>query len=543
MPHSSTVLETMDISNSRRGACDRCRGQKLRCVGPAKPISNPGSRYQRNEIPCQRCKRAKAECYSVGPTPRRRPTLDRRHEDRVIDMRSRSEVPSIISRQQRNSLPAQSFAGAATGPVRAQNGQALNQAPQGSATSQDYDLQSYRPIPDVDTPSTMRTTSSDWTTYIQDDDMDWNDISLETRSQVLGADLTLGRGSAIDNSRNQNMIDITANPTSVEWNSGHINTNTCLDNIGSINNASFNALRHSDLTHRTSLAGQSEIPSKELAQNLESSKAGIRELARLNEKLLSGKSSFEDLSPQKGVENDQWKIGQILQNCQDFLSILWRFRSSSFQPEAIASRTVSEWSSPGENERLKHNSRLHPPARQSTSSSAIQPLPYSGMSSASSSSRSSSTSSTPAAPYLEIPTLLSILSCYTSVLQSFDNLFTPMLKGITRSTPFIPTTLSGIRLDGFELDDYNTLQLECLTSVSYNMLQRMETILVGTSGCGGLLSQAGGGLLADKVFAGLIDALYDKNERNDGLHRIGKRELRAKRLILEIQAALKVIDL
>lgn len=147
-------------------------------------------------------------------------------------------------------------------------------------------------------------------------------------------------------------------------------------------------------------------------------------------------------------------------------------------------------------------------------------------------------------PSLEIHTLLSILSCYAYILQSYDNLFTPIHDAVvTRSTPTIPVTLNGLRLDGFELDGHNTLQLECLTSVSFNMLEKIENILIGSPRHGGIFGQGRGGLLQDKRFAGLIDALYDSNEQNTLSHGNGKREVRPKRLIREIQAALKVIDL
>jgi hypothetical protein len=50
-------------------------------------------------------------------------------------------------------------------------------------------------------------------------------------------------------------------------------------------------------------------------------------------------------------------------------------------------------------------------------------------------------------------------------------------------------------------------------------------------------------MLGDKLSAGLIDALFEHNETNSLLHGQGKREVAAKRLIREIQAALKQLDL
>ena len=64
----------MDMSSHRQSACDRCRGQKLRCAGLANPVHDRHSRYVRNQTPCDRCRKAQVECYSIRPIPRKRDT-------------------------------------------------------------------------------------------------------------------------------------------------------------------------------------------------------------------------------------------------------------------------------------------------------------------------------------------------------------------------------------------------------------------------------------------------------------------------------------
>ncbi|KAH7323770.1 hypothetical protein BKA65DRAFT_567628 [Rhexocercosporidium sp. MPI-PUGE-AT-0058] len=61
----------MEDETGRQAACNRCRGQKLRCIGVINPIFKSRSRLQRSEIPCERCKRVKVVCYSIRPAPRR----------------------------------------------------------------------------------------------------------------------------------------------------------------------------------------------------------------------------------------------------------------------------------------------------------------------------------------------------------------------------------------------------------------------------------------------------------------------------------------
>jgi hypothetical protein len=234
------------------------------------------------------------------------------------------------------------------------------------------------------------------------------------------------------------------------------------------------------------------------------------------------------MSAQKGFKASRRSTGQTLHHCQEFLLILKGIKYSCPTPDPSVPRPKPDWS-------FMTEGRLDDGPSQTRQGSTTPSASYG--STASSSGRSLSASLTPS---LEIPTLLSILFCYTYLLQSYDDLFISILDAVTRPSPVIPPTLSGLRIDGFELDGHNTLQLECLINVSYNLLEKIETLLIGSTGHSGLLSQAKGGLWGGKLFADLIDALYEPNEQTSVT---GKREVRAKRLIREIQAALKVMDL
>lgn len=513
--------------NRRQGACDRCRGQKLRCVGLAKPIFSSGSRFQHNEIPCERCKKAKVACYSVRPAPRRTTTApDSNHDTQA--------------------------AGTQSGPERRSSNQTVtgSRPPQNTQRSNSVDSlndqQSDQQVRDIDALSAMPTMSSEWMTYLQDHEM-----GCETRPWMLDSNHpNFCQDSAMDSLGDRSMIDLMSQAASVEGNPVQFAIDANFSQTGSTHHASSRRQRQSNPDRRMSSSSKTGWPPQSLVQNLESTKACIRALAKFNERLLHEKSSLEDASTsaQKGLESGQQFIGQTLHRCQDFLSILRRLKSClCSDSDSNTSRTAPEWSYSTEGGGSSDDGiHLHPRSRQSNSSSAAQSRSHSGLSSFTPSSRSlSSTSQTPAAapPVLEIPILLSILSCYACILQSYDDLFTPIFDAVTRSTPTVPATLTGLHLDGFGLDGHNTLQLECLTNVSFNLLEKIENILVGSPGHGGLFNQARGGLLGDKLFAGLIDALYDQNEQNAVSQRNGKREVRAKRLIREIQAALKTIDL
>ncbi|KAK2030516.1 hypothetical protein LX32DRAFT_651487 [Colletotrichum zoysiae] len=66
---NNTNINTTNANNSRRSACDRCRGHKLRCVRPsdgAFPAEGNGTALP----PCERCVKAGAECLHTLRTRR-----------------------------------------------------------------------------------------------------------------------------------------------------------------------------------------------------------------------------------------------------------------------------------------------------------------------------------------------------------------------------------------------------------------------------------------------------------------------------------------
>jgi Fungal Zn(2)-Cys(6) binuclear cluster domain len=63
---------SMNTEISRRSACDRCRGQKLRCVRQSPPRSQAGD--EPPLVPCDRCLKAGAACINNIDPPRRRLT-------------------------------------------------------------------------------------------------------------------------------------------------------------------------------------------------------------------------------------------------------------------------------------------------------------------------------------------------------------------------------------------------------------------------------------------------------------------------------------
>jgi hypothetical protein len=147
---------------------------------------------------------------------------------------------------------------------------------------------------------------------------------------------------------------------------------------------------------------------------------------------------------------------------------------------------------------------------------------------------------------LELPILFSILFCYTSILASYEKIFLSIVEAVKGPTPTIPPTLSGLRIDGFELDGNNTLQLECLLNVSYTLLEKAERLLFG-SGAAQEGDGSGNGIIPEKLATGLRDAPLEAGSRDENDFANGREsgnsEARVKRLIREIQTVLDGIDL
>jgi hypothetical protein len=80
-----------------------------------------------------------------------------------------------------------------------------------------------------------------------------------------------------------------------------------------------------------------------------------------------------------------------------------------------------------------------------------------------------------------MPTTLTILTCYTWLLQSYDAIFSRIRASLLSQPKLapqsIPAILPGLHIGGFDLGDRNDLQIEILIQVSSRMLERIEETL------------------------------------------------------------------
>jgi hypothetical protein len=229
---------------------------------------------------------------------------------------------------------------------------------------------------------------------------------------------------------------------------------------------------------------------------------------------LKGSSADSEFSPARNA------VGRVLNSSQNFLDILQRLKYPSSSSPTRFSSECSYSGDPSDNEDgfwtpiSKTPISVNPsnndsfiPSLQSISSREEQvdaPLKH----------------STPLV--LEIPTVLSILTCYTYILQIYDNIYTQIYTKVMQSSlsssPLsnIPATLPGLSLGGFSIDNQNHLQMDVLIEISSRMLMRMEKMLgidpQTNLGDEGAAISRKKGLLSSPSSVAILEVLFQQEE-------------------------------
>ncbi|GLI77213.1 hypothetical protein PoHVEF18_005499 [Penicillium ochrochloron] len=106
---------------------------------------------------------------------------------------------------------------------------------------------------------------------------------------------------------------------------------------------------------------------------------------------------------------------------------------------------------------------------------------------------------------LDVPTMFSVLSCYTSLLRIYEVVFSHIHTSLGASNSVrqrLLPPLPGVHLCGFKLEKHQNLQLEILGRVSLHMLNRLEKILDDISRAGvnsGILEESNAAQLLNMV--------------------------------------------
>lgn len=112
---------------------------------------------------------------------------------------------------------------------------------------------------------------------------------------------------------------------------------------------------------------------------------------------------------------------------------------------------------------------------------------------------------------MDIPSMLTILNCYTCLLKIFETVFFAIQYSLNVSpiSPLyakLPPTVPGFEISGFQLKNYRSLQIKILIQVSRHMLDSMEKSL--GFGCEkGEIS----GIFGNPVFKALLQTLLKQD--------------------------------
>jgi hypothetical protein len=514
------------MDSNQRGACDRCRGQKLRCVGLSglMPTFESEGRLQRNEKPCDRCRKAQVECYSVRPASRKTASISSTGHGP-----QRQRRKSVTKLQQHNSYNSSS------------------QNPSRTTNEVEYDeLVGHEQHVFSSLPSAM-----DWSNQAQCE-LDWNSLDQWIPSLMEGQE----KGFASQDPAT------TAGSASPPYTMRMIQEPSDYFGIRTEHDLSIADLGSLKSTHTPSETQQTSTPLNSdhaynpSATSLQARQMCVQELTELNEALLRDKKvtngrrqpAATSLSPTShpatsdsriGPSGGAWQynIGRTLQHSHTFLHILQRLG-----PTKVSSADTRRSYSPSSHDDSNSSPRMlkeynleetRSSARSSHSPASFLPTPPLTLSSCTSRAAHSS-----AAP-LDMPTLLSVICCYAYIVEAYSSIFSEILECIVRSPEKFEAIWIGLSLDGFSLDGHLTIQLECLLHITGRMLDKMEKILVGSSDL--TLHGQDQGLLDNKLSAGLLDALYcyDDSAASGGDSR---KELRIKQDMRNIQSALKCLD-
>jgi len=215
-----------------------------------------------------------------------------------------------------------------------------------------------------------------------------------------------------------------------------------------------------------------------------------------------GGSGMASRGPNEGTNEDKEKsdypIGRVLKSSEKFLEILQYFaRPPSRQPSSRPSRGPSDSAS---SRVEQHHPAFGRPSDHTSSALNHASSTFSGSAMHRPLSRpefSTAVNGPEGTLQCDVPTTLSILTCYVCLTRIFRTIFSCIHVSLRTIAPTsqnnLPPLFPGLQLGGFQLESHLNLQIQILVQVSDNMLSRIDSALglPGERGCmaGGILEQ------------------------------------------------------
>jgi hypothetical protein len=503
----------MNAAASRQSACDRCRGQKLRCVRQSED----------ENVPCDRCAKASAECINTLSTSKR--------DGSRFNERSKPARVSPHPRSASESYSDQSFQllqhfdidKSSTIDVRAL---ALPQSGQRRKASPDaLQRPSKKVFADISSAE------------IQTNELGANNLLVVPRQkQYFGQQRRHDSGPSFDDGLLIGRHNLSNNLGGISTETIDVFGNGVLDVGGSLEPGVASHVQHNFSNLATGMDLREQLAPHSVA-GYESVSECLQGLADLSGRLMKHAHDYEhscktltDLLsfPPSGTHSLQPSknaIGSVLESSQTFLSLLYSLKTllgSQLQSAPPASPADSEcsysdlWGTfdfPPNND-LSSTASLAP-ISEGSAGVGTRKSPTSGRSSHShGTSVQNKGTSTPETP-LDMPTTLTTLACYTWLLHIYETILSRIqgaLSGGTMSA--MPNIVPGLTVGGFSLEQRKDLQIEIFLQLSSNLMARTEEIIYHDA------QKASSGVhyfLDTTAINALAGMIFQEDERPSGL--------------------------
>lgn len=248
---------------------------------------------------------------------------------------------------------------------------------------------------------------------------------------------------------------------------------------------------------------------------------GHDNIAELND-ILSVSSEPHLLTPDPGAEGEcvspKNTIGRVLEASQIFLKALDHLAQDRSPTKVSSSASECSYSEHGENADLYTAEHY---IAMDFDSVGSEHLPV---------------DRNPAVE-LDMPTILTILTCYTWLLRGYETVFDNIQNALVcpqslpekQPTSTIPSILPGLHIGGFSLDHHKELQLEVLLQISTVMLSRIEDVLGMNDATHGILSRASASTPLIDIWFGSKDGPMG-DARGDGKRGVGRVQANIEKL-------------
>jgi Fungal Zn(2)-Cys(6) binuclear cluster domain len=491
----------MNTEISRRSACDRCRGQKLRCVRQSPSRSQAGD--EPPLVPCDRCLRAGAACINNIDPPRRRLTGGER-----IQNNPTSSAPSQ-DRTPHSLLPkasgTYSTGGSSTRPPTGGD----SRRSEGSVRFDDtanVESQKNAFQQSTERPSKRRSLGPSYNQLvfgINNLDPARYPTTFSRPSSINGASSSSSGGNSMAlGSLDNGPFNLETSPTSKvnhNFNGDTFDFGMSLTPLPTSHQNSNPAsltetLPPGDGDPKSGHTGLFNANSPPLPP-MNSSEDCLHRLSELCSGLLKNVSGYgtncktlaDVLSYNPRLSNSTTStlpknaIGRVLENSQAFLDILGTLRDlltpQTSDPSSPLNSECS-YSDLWDSDEFLPSATDNPNFPEDAMAEAL--LSTNSIVSAHNTSpdnHQSSLSPPWTASSLDIPSTLTILTCYTWLLHTYDTIFARIHTSLGSKASAIPCILPGLTVGGFNLYEQKGLQVEILMQLSTRMLERIEEML------------------------------------------------------------------